>query len=81
MVKAGDIDFKKIASLREATHKAYIEHSLEEEHPKDPHGGRFTYKGAHIEEPDHELIPDKAAHEQRRLEQLGISLDDLFDMS
>lgn len=46
----GSIDFQRIARERDEQHALYKAKHFDEEHPKDVHGGRFTYDGQHIEE-------------------------------
>ena len=66
---------------------AYKKEHYQEEHPIDIHGGRFNYDGKHIPEDKYSerQIPkedfESKRHEQRRLEELGIKLDDYFDLS
>ena len=73
------VDFEKIARERVEAQESFKLRNLDEEHPRDVHGGRFTYEGPHISE-ERDLSYDRI-HEQRRLEELGIGLDDFFDMS
>jgi len=63
--KAGTIDFSKIAQKREEAHGLYKASHFDEEHPKDIHGGRFTYDGAHIDE-DSRVDEHAAYHERMR---------------
>ena len=52
----GFVDFSTIARERDASQAMYKERHFAEEHPRDIHGGRFSYDGPHImDESDYPL--------------------------
>jgi len=78
-------DIEKLIKEREASHESFHLRYMDEEHPKDMHGGRFTYGGPHIEEdeePAHTEFHRRLHQEQRRVEELGEDdFDSHFDLS